>query len=267
MHIFRDSNSKRGSSRAVLALPGILATGQNQINPVREVLEECGDVFTYSYHPSLFNGGAVTNEFTQELVALLRRYREVVIVGVSLGGIIAALACDYIDQRLRGRVKLVLVDAPYGAATMIPLPLWAHGIMRKLRIGRWANPLLNGVLKAMAVPPKPENTELEPGVTQEEVNQKAIQGLSGHNFSLWWQQLRWMVQVQPRLDRLNLRGIKAIYLACNPERNTTVRQPQAVDAWMSVVPALDVRWVDSTHCGFLERRLRWLGAFQNALSS
>lgn len=78
--------------RVVIVLPGVLATGSEQVAPVRDILGEVGDIIAYRYHPTTFRGDGVVQATAAALEDLLGRYQEVVVFGVSLGGIIAALA-------------------------------------------------------------------------------------------------------------------------------------------------------------------------------
>ncbi len=75
---------------------------------------------------------------------------------------------------------------------------------------------------------------------------------------------KFSVSPDERIAMLDVANVQ--YLRCGPQRNTTVAQPAAQEAWTGVIEALDPTWVDSTHCGFVERRARWLQVFDLTLA-
>lgn len=121
----------------------------------------------------------------------------------------------------------------------------------------------------------------------------ARRGLSGHRFSVYRDQLVAMTRLPWGSDVFAKRP--PIYLVCTSEDtpaawheytqpvsvmldgtcplerpvNATIKQPEAVKRWKTVVPAMvnwDVRVVRSTHCGYMERPLAWRNALADAVS-
>ena len=252
-----EERQQRLSLHATLYIPGILARAKESISGlddqslgVIDVLREQGDIYFVDYAKELFSAERTTNMVLRKLERLLRDYRDVTIVGVSMGGMIAHDALASVDRNDRHRIRLILVDSPSGASSLgsggnifAPILRWLP-----IPIGRG---MLLGSLSAPSAAPK--DHEIQDGLDKEAVKRVAKQRLSGFRLRVYLEQLRYMASF--RLCPSNFAGLAGVrYIACT-KGNVTVKQPRARDAWLAAAPrSATLHYaVEMPHAAFLQQ--------------
>ncbi len=259
-----------GGGAHFVAVPGILARVQEQVNPLLPALGEHSMVVSgFNYTGTRFT----PEPMVEELVTLVHRNISIdqptILFGSSLGGMVIALALTelrrtYSVETLNGVVRTIIVDAPSGPRDLILAP-FLPGVVNPFvgRLIRRFTPNADAnhgygkrLLSTFRVPPKDEEIEIPNAESMDEqslkeahkaIKQTAIEGLSGHLFTVWYDQLRWMLN--NTLDLSALDGLNVIYLRC-VKGNMTVRQPQASKAWEPSVKF--TQGVDMPHCAYLQ---------------
>jgi hypothetical protein len=115
----------------------------------------------------------------------------------------------------------------------------------------------------MRVPPRDEN--IEPGLDHVAVKREALAIMDKATLSTWRDQLVYITS-RKRLSASDFDGIEApvIYLRCD-RNNETVSQI-ASNTWSLTSKDVRVKYVNSTHCGFIERQATWRKVFVEVLS-
>lgn len=259
--------SIKNRRRAVLWLPGILAR-ENQIDPIVSLFAG-RDVYAARYDGLRFDGPNVAVPQVAVLLHLLSNaYDEVMVIGASHGGMLGAEAIDGLDAGIKSNIVFIAFDAPTSSDEFIPLPSFIRPFFTRFKPGLlsnillvWVLPLLNklgGLPKELnIIRPNPENLQrlgLPQDMTYKEyvswVQQSAKGSLSGHRFSMWYSELRDMIESGRRgLPLSGLRDVPVMYIECR--RNETIKQPDAADKWHRESGA-PIFWVDMTHCGMTE---------------
>lgn len=272
MKVFSISESGR-LRRDVVFLPGILAHGAVQASPIVLELGMVGDVYTCDYDLK-FDGGTAaetTADFVEESVGA---GREVVLFGTSLGGQLALDACRLLPLGVRRYVHSIMVDTPAGLTTMRDVPEWAvtHGVADALfglplgPLGRLKVPVTESGLpkdENIVLPEEFNDLDTVSGLNRAnayltEVHEAARLGLSGHRVGTWQRQLRYMAQLNLSQGFTNSAGLASLsYIACTGD-NTTVRQPEAAQAWHQATWRCKVFEVATAHAAFLEARPVWV---------
>jgi len=263
-----DIRSVKQRRVAVLWLPGILAR-ENQIDPIVSLFAG-RDVYAARYAGRRFDGPKViVLQVTVILHLLANVYDEIIVIGASHGGMVGTQAIDGIDAGVKSKIKQFIVfDSPTGAddflsmsPAAVPFFTWFRpGVLSNI-VFAWVLPLLNklgGLPKEInIIRPDRENLQrlgLSHDTTYREfvdwVQDSAKRNLSGHRFSLWYSELRDMIESGRRgLPYTGLHGIEVMYLECL--RNDTVKQPDAANVWAKEAKAL-VYQLNMTHCGMVE---------------
>ncbi len=249
------------TGRAVLYVPGILAHGHKGLLGVDDALEGSlleeflrhGDVYALDYAPKRFVALTAVLEVRLQLSKLLKNYSSVVIVGASMGGMIAQVALRTVDETDRWRIRLVLVDSPSGAKSVKlggSFMALSRFLDQFLPIGQG---LFLGNLSAPSGPPKPDETQ--PDLDFEAVKRTANQRLSGFKVRVWIAQSAFIggFRIDPRV----FQGLEAVhYIACT-FGNVNVRQPQACDDYGYACQEVDmpmyVHAVPMPHCGWMQQ--------------
>lgn len=267
MPIFNVTTRNKGGKVAFIAIPGILARSQDQLEPLMPVLESYDlEITSFDYLDEHFNADLCVTVIAREVHANILRGKPTILFGTSLGGMLAALALERLREivgvdTLRAMVSTILVDAPSSGRDIILAPFLPSGtgplvgkMISRLSPSEKANTGYGKrLLGSFMVPPKDHEIELEQdGPTAEEIKRLAVNGLSGHLFTVWFDQLRWMCRSQ--LHTYAVEGLDVTYIAC-VKGNVTVRQPQATKAWRPYVSR--VVEVATPHCAYLQARGTW----------
>jgi len=249
---------------AIICMPGVLQYVDKQFKPLRPVLRRYGDIEYFGYEGTHFQPAMFQTVVAAKVREHLLAGRPVILVGASLGGMqipyIVARLTDIDFRVVKRLLKVIVIDAPYGAKSLYTIPKWAAWIASKLTlvsVPAWLNNNLGKwILNKMAVPPRRENIDIryveDSDAYQRYVIEASLEGLRGHSFSMFVSQLGWMMNAGSSdmpLDILN--EIDATYIACIGP-NTTVRQPEAVNVWGRYVAR--VKEVRTAHCAFLEQQ-------------
>lgn len=249
------------NGRLIVHLPGILADGHTSCKPVLETWLRHGDVATIAYGGERFCARSFVRIAASRLNEIVMNYQEVVLVGSSLGGM---LALDLRKELHCEHASVIIVDAPSGAADMLGGGNIGAPLLRLLPFAQWSNRLLGPMMQTMLVPPKDEN--IEESLNKEELKQQALADMSRWPLSIWRDQLAYMA-ARPRLNSRDFVDFESVvYLSCD-RNNETVKQPAAADAYRRAAGASFRKVsVDSTHCGYVERPTVWSRVFDQELS-
>lgn len=277
MHALEIVDLGKGRGAHFLAVPGILARSQEQLEPLLPLLNTYNLYVTgFNFAGTHFDAGHAVHEIAATVRRNLTMSQQTILFGSSLGGMLAAqvlaeLRKEYDQDHLRTMVPTIFVDSPSSSQDLILAPPLSGGLnptigkmVRRFKPSTDANSGYGKKLLAtFRVPPKDGEIELEDGgLTAEEIKQRAVQGLSGHAFTVWFDQLRWMLNTT--LDLEPLEGLNTTYLACT-KGNMTVRQPQAQHTWEPYVT--DVVEVETPHCAYLQAQGTWTRTLDRVLSS
>lgn len=264
-HEIRSVKERR---RAVLWLPGILAR-ENQIDPIVSLFTG-RDVYAVCYAGRRFDGPNVAvPQVAVMLHMLANAYDEIIVIGTSHGGMLGTEAIDGLSAGVKSKIKLFVVfDSPTCEDDLLQMPHPAIPFFTWFRPGvvsnvvfAWVLPLLNkmggGPKEINIIRPNKENLQrlgLPHDMTYRDyvdwVMASAKVNLAGHRFSMWYSELRDMIESGRRgLPYAGLHGIDVMYIECL--RNDTVKQPDAVTIWANKAHAR-VYQLDMTHCGMVE---------------
>lgn len=202
------------------------------------------------------------------------------LVGASMGGMQIPFIVEGLSPSQRRMLgKIVLVDAPTGAATMKEMPTQLAGLVES-PLGA---PIMALINQFMLKPPKDREIDLpsdwqerqlhDPTFTEqswrEQVKLRAMANMRGFSGRIYHNWTSWMIRVgrDGSLARAahSLRGLDVTYLACTSLGNGTVRQPDAYDWWEEHTDAKVVE-VDAVHCGFLQQQAKFEEAFRRIFS-
>lgn len=254
-----------GNDRVFLLLPGILGRGEEQFEPLLDGLNARGSVDVRSYSGHGFDLVRIAKTVARD-VNMYHRYNiDVVIVGASIGGLVGFEALKDINNP--DKVKLVMIDSPHGVSTMTAFPDRLAILTRIFKGAPLPNVIGNRLLEKMKVGPKREFIDFPVDVDEdrhfETITVKALAGLSGHQFSMWWSQLVTMVHHRPTVvdDEAEIS-----YVACLGEANDVVTQSLARERWQETIPQLRVVEIEAAHCGFLQQPARWNSLFADAIA-
>lgn len=265
-----------GGSGILLAVPGILVPGIAQMSPLMPLFVQHGlEVRALEYGGVHFDSELCAADIATGVEHALADSPRVTVLASSLGGMLAALALERIGAAVDD-VRWLIVDSPSSSRDLVvaPLPAGANSavgwLSRKIRpsakanesYGRW-------LLSKMAVPPKDEAIEVPNDFTglvakgyRDGVKRTAMQNLTTTPFTLWYEQVRWMLACEG-LPVDGFDGLDATYFAC-VRANATVRQPDASRVWQSHVSK--VVQVPTAHCAYAEAKYTWMQALDAELS-
>lgn len=250
----------------VINIPGILAYSQDQFAPLMPVFRNTAtDTIGLNYAGERFYANACATAIRRLVEDNLKAEQKTLLFASSLGGMLTANALmqlSHWDKATLNRfVSTIIVDSPASGEDLVlapPVPSWVnpggawlfnHFRPRQKSNDGYGKKLLN----SFRVPPKDGEIELvDGGLTADEIKHQAIQGLSGHLFTMWYGQVKWMLNTT--LDLSSLDGLDITYIACTAN-NVTVRQPQASQAWRPHVRR--VIEVPTPHCAYLQAQPTW----------
>ena len=261
----------------IVIVPGILAYSQDQAEPLMQVFAgHDATVVGLNYNGTHFDAERCTKALSQLILRNLADGRKTVLFASSLGGMLTAkaltdLRTHYSVSELNHAISTIIVDSPASGNDLILLPFLPTGInsgagkaFSHFQPHQRANKTYGKLLlNSFRVPPKDAEIELtDGGPTAEDIKQRAIKGLSGHPFTVWYDQVRWMLNTT--LDLSKLDGLDITYVACTAN-NVTVRQPQARQAWEPHVSR--VMEVATPHCAYLQAQPTWTKALASLIAS
>lgn len=235
-------NTATGRLANFVATPGILTRSRDMLKPFMPTLEA-----NHLWVTGLDNTEPrfAPDPWIVTLRRIIKRNLEndvpTVLFGSSLGGMMVARAVtelrnSYEDATLNRLLSMIIVDSPADGNDLILGPLPASANPKVARMIQGFTPRLSAndnygraLLNLFRVPPKDDEIERsEGGPTAEQIKQQAVDGLSGHSFTVWYDQLKWMLDSRLNLGDLN--GLNVTYVACTAN-NVTVRQPQTLQKW------------------------------------
>lgn len=256
----REISFGRKPNVEVVFLPGALAS-RAQLEPILPVLQRLGYVDVCDYDP-VFDGAVTADAITAFVEETVDMGREIVLFGVGLGGQLAFDACCNLTTGKRRSTHVVMVDTSAGADTLRDVPKWAETLL-----GLPLGPLgwLNVPVAKTGLLPKDENVVLSGSLDEEAavfyraaVRESARRDLAGHKVGTLQRQLRYMAQLDLSQGFTNTVGLAGLaYIACTGD-NTTVRQPEAAQAWHRATWSCKVFEVATAHAAFLEARPVWV---------
>lgn len=255
------------SAKALLVLPGILSRWEEQAGPILDTIARGRVVFGVQYIGESWNAGNIVAEVSEYMNA--RGFLEVELFGVSIGGMIIPEIAHAIHRSTRP-VVATIIDAPFGACTLVPLPSKLRWIFTRKVYRIIPNRLGNRILNDMVTLPHDENIEIPIEVERAgngavdayraSIKGQARKALSGHKWSMWGSQMAYMVTCRPHVELLY--GVPTRYYACVSDKNETVAQPEALLRWR-VLPSIKVIEVDTAHAAFLEAAPTWHSVFSD----
>ena len=271
----------------IIHLPGILAKADTQIAPV--FLEDWG-VLDFIRTPDLqvFRPEHTVDVLTKRLVQLHLQGRNVVLIGSSLGGILAAMAVQRLGPQWRYQtgfqwLRVIAVDSPAGAGTFkgfewVPDHVWrSPGLLTAIGAPiLWVGRMGPGLPKDGFIAEPDPDTKIRMSYRAEEpwntwLRAEAKRGLQGHRPSVWAQQLCFMARVFNNGQQWQavraLRDVDFTYLQCTAG-NDVVAQPVAAQWWAMCADMDDdaVVQVEAPHCGYLQMQPAFSLAFEQVLS-
>jgi hypothetical protein len=305
-----------GTPRTLIVyLPGILARAKNQMVFVARFLvdglpDRSIDLLMVDYGGDAFRPRTIATQVAIQVQWYSKNYDQIAFVGASLGGrMLNAVFHELsIDIEVMHKVsRPIIIDAPMDRRDFAAGGSPAALVLRFIPIGTLVNRLK--LTDKMAQPPKDKNIgndgdfaffAADPSVTSYSryiawVKKTSMEGLTGHDFSVWRDQLVAMATMPWYNDAFA--GLPPLYIACTAEPtswrvfdqetrqdrsdrdgnfpvqdpgNDTVKQFRATASWQRRVPTLraggNVWVVRSTHCGFMERPVAWRNALSSAVS-
>lgn len=271
--IQRHLSGKPGDPRVVV-FPGILHRCLDQVKPLIPTFKELGyAVSTIDYTGTQFDADVVIEELTKLVDSYLENKTRLVIFASSLGGMLTARVLANLRDKhgihqVNAYVSAIVVDVPANGSHLVLAPSvppvfnkLAGWPLRLFSPSEKANASYGAkVLKSFAVPPKDDEIEYPPGLSEEErkahaekIKAQALINLSGHTFTVWVDQIKWMLSTKG-LPLPSLKGLNVIYLAC-VAHNITLHQPKALEAWRPYVHLLVE--VHTPHCAYLQAQETW----------
>lgn len=245
-----------------IGLPGVLAD-KMQFSPLAGVLP---NLTVLEYQGRLFHAHGEIERASQLITSA--EADRVGVLAVSLGGVLAPFAVQALPQSFdKGRLKIVIVDSPFGLPTLVnPLAKWLAipGVRRvaSLLAALAKSPVNDDML------PKDDMIEVPEGVNAASwklhVRDRARQDLQGYYLSNLASPTSWMCKVgrvggaQEKAVR-ELDGLDVTYVACVHPGNDVVRQMLAAECFKGACPSAEVVRVASPHAAFLQMQDRWQG--------
>ena len=154
-------------------------------------------------------------------------------------------------------LEVVIADSPADGKDLAPVPAWALSSVKWFTnhvtpdtdansgYGAW-------LLKPRSVNlPKRAESENMSDAEFEAMCAEARKNLSEQSFTLYYDQLKWMLHAQTSCWALD--DVSSVYIACT-SKNVTVRQPQAVEKWR---PYVTIKEIATPHCAFLQQKKMW----------
>ncbi len=253
------------SRRAILHIPGILLPGVSQAEPFMPLAAEQGTaLIAQSYSGTTLDVQACIDDIARTLDLASRLYRgDLTVIVTSFGGMLTTLALQQLGHIPEDAARWIISDVPSCGRDLIvgPLPAAVNPVIgrmsRLFRPGERANRSYGKwLLDRMVLPPKDDAIELPPGLPRsehdayrEQVKQRAYRALTSTPFTMWYQQVQWMLNCESLPLHLWQRFTDTTYLA-NTWGNVTVRQAAAGISWMPHVRHFET--VRAAHCGYSE---------------
>lgn len=256
--------SRPTRTKVVVVLPGILSTPLEKVGPVLKTISKNADIAGIDYGTGEIDVDGIAANTANLIKDLADKKAEVTMMGISVGGLLVPFVMRYLAMMdgdpTKALKKNIIIDAPHGADTMIPLPAFARWVFTKKAYRALNGPVGDWLLDHIVVPPKDENIEVpadvkDPVAHKAAVKERALYELRGHEWSMYGSQNDLMAGLMPRLSILNT--VPTTYVACVSKKNDTVKQPLALERWLDEVPTMEVVKVDTAHAAFLEAPITW----------
>lgn len=263
----------RKSDRLFVILPGPLARGDEQVEPIADTFKKYGDLLSISYSGHHWDMGAVAREVANRIEERVEcsEVKTVTIVGLSLGAYVALHVLQSMWVDLRRNVNLIVVDAPFGIDTLYRLKdaPFAKYVIRHAGYSWPIGPL---ICKMSQVRPKVQNIALplDNSEGQEQyirnIRRQADSNLKDHSWRLYMSQLAYMMENNPPVELLEKYGTVTVYISCESRKNDTIVQPTAYQRWKERYPNLHSYNVGTAHAAFLEDPEPWRYTFEMVIS-
>lgn len=264
-----------GGTMHVFLFPGVLARCEELFAPLQPVLARFdNDQISYvDYRGKAFRPEAIAAQLAGSIAELDGR---ILLIGASLGGDLIPFVVEQLKPADRRRCKVVVIDAPAGADTLVQVPARAEKFLTS-RWGWLASPLSKIKLAPKAsqitVPVSPMIEELTGREMSEDewrlyVKRTARRNLGGHSARQWQQQLAWMMRIgnDGSLERAcrSLSDVARVsYVECL-QGDDVVVHATAIQRWRKWVgPKLNAAAVNGTHCGFLQNQPEFTGVLRS----
>jgi pimeloyl-ACP methyl ester carboxylesterase len=234
-----------------------LAGARSSSQGLSDIWQDNGDVLYVEYGGTRFRA----NEVVRKVVGFINShsYGRIVLIGASMGGLLANDIVQRLDRAMQNKVELVVLDAPTSARDFQPPLDKFSPLVRVLPFGPIWNIMSRLAMKFIVRPPKEQN--IEKGVDRIELARRVAQARS-YPLSFWRDQIKYMV-THPKLRPGSLVHVKQVVYV-RSERDTDTVRPTAFNAWQGARgtrPVVRIE-VDSTHVGFAERPQTWRRAFR-----
>ncbi|NCU37847.1 hypothetical protein EOL96_02200 [Candidatus Saccharibacteria bacterium] len=289
----------------VVAMPGILTHDHSWLGPIMPILQNQGNVHSMLYGPGNFNPDLAVQEAIKKSQESLEIGHRTILLASSLGGDLAPFVAEGLKTAMNDDavdLSAIILDAPYGAETLCPLPKPLRSLMDKYpptwQPGRIARAIGNKTVMAhlMTLPsglPKLQETtypkdsegrallmklaypydELLHGSepTDEQlfraITEIAKTGLSDNDFSAYVTQIEYIIGAAKggmlgEAIKSGLDGL-AVYIMAS-ELNGTVVQPFAKRKWLDQKPDMSVIDIQSPHVATTQMMPEWSAALSQA---
>lgn len=287
---FRPWGLQVGENQPILVIPGILDTQSLTTKCFRYI----GGMGGFSFVN--YGGGRFDKERTLELIRELIRKQldtggSITIVGISLGGVLGLIAAaDLINEGVSAdRLKLIMIDSPWGADTMKELPSFARGIAaRALPKLRGSNPGASWkrfIMRKLMKGPKPDEIEIPSQYAMTVIAGRVLDqpswrtwvvdtadgAIKRQGFDLWLSQVGCLLNIKDEQDRAaqvaREADLRVGYVACLSPANVTVDQPRAYERCVEALPYVRVVTVHTPHAALLQYPESFRSAFESAMRS
>lgn len=266
----------------IVTIPGVFAD-EKQYSPIRQTLLRHGNEFAVSYREDID-----TTRVPADIAMSARdvfgtgSYHKMIIVGTSLGGMVAVETANAL-VRLgtdKSQIALVIADALVNDADGVnPVETVMSKII--MRTPRKLDPVAKKLLNRFLVPPHPDNVEpYNPsadyawmGGNVDETNHYerlvdyALTSMRRASFRRHAQQLQYICRMdEERLGIAALEGLRTIYICCSGPQNITIKQPQTANRYRKYAPHIKVHDVEGTHVGYAEQSAKWRAVYEDVLT-
>lgn len=253
-------------NKVFILIPGILSRGEEQFEPLFQTFLKYGSLDVFSYVGHGFNLDQISRSVAKLIDQHIKNNKKVVLVGASLGGIVANHSLSYVINANPLNLELIMIDTPFGVETMKAFPDRLAFLTSIYPGAPIPNVFGDRLLNSMQDLPKKQYVDTPEDVDSDayyqEISEKAYHYLSNHRFSTWWRQLVVMVKHRPTKHSEYV----MTYIRSDGQANDIVSQPLASKRWKSFYPNMTIFTLSSAHCGFLQQKSRWVRMFDFILS-
>lgn len=261
-----DASDSRATT-AVLIFHGLMGN-ERQLESQYSKLAEWGDIYAVNTYGRVYDPELVAKTAAKAIRNMLagkgpyRKYDNVVLIGISLGGRIAFESLkrlDAIDHEYdRDKIRVVLMGTPLDWHSVYGPKVVKLGsaIVGRLAPGYILGAVGSKAMQAMFRPPKPENTELNASRAR---IRAGVEAAKRTPFKVWISQMFAFVgRPAPEAGAWALLACQVVYVWYNKDHDTVDQEAavgdiaDALDAHALKEGAFQVVHADSAHCGFEE---------------